>query len=64
MLRKGNNFAVCNYMYLQLFPDYANKSPYLVDELEDYFLGGLDDMAAKTQKTWEDTAYMLEFGTR
>ncbi|XP_064605767.1 phosphatidylinositol-glycan-specific phospholipase D-like [Liolophura sinensis] len=56
-------FLIVVVVYFQLFPDYASKSPYLVDKLEDYFLGGLDDMAAQTQDIWQDTAFMLEFGT-
>ena len=47
----------------QLYADYAAKSPYLVDELTDYFLGGLDDMAVWTQKVWQETILMLEKGT-
>ena len=47
----------------QLYADYAAKSPYLVDELTDYFLGGLDDMAVWTQNVWQETILMLEKGT-
>ncbi|XP_070194975.1 phosphatidylinositol-glycan-specific phospholipase D-like isoform X2 [Littorina saxatilis] len=47
----------------KLYADYAGKSPYLVDELTDYFLGGLDDMAVWTQNVWQETILMLEKGT-
>nr|KAG5697410.1 hypothetical protein BaRGS_008836 [Batillaria attramentaria] len=46
-----------------LYPDYAAKSPYLVDQLTDYFLGGLDDMAVWTQNVWREAIHMLDKGT-
>ncbi|KAK7484042.1 hypothetical protein BaRGS_00024654, partial [Batillaria attramentaria] len=47
----------------KLYPDYAAKSPYLVDQLTDYFLGGLDDMAVWTQNVWREAIHMLDKGT-
>ncbi|XP_076462719.1 phosphatidylinositol-glycan-specific phospholipase D-like isoform X2 [Babylonia areolata] len=47
----------------KLYPDYAEKSPFLVDQLTDYFLGGLDDMAVWTQNVWRKAVLMLEEGT-
>ncbi|KAL8584655.1 hypothetical protein ACOMHN_002384 [Nucella lapillus] len=48
----------------KLYPDYAKKSPYLVDQLTDYFLGGLDDMAVWTQNVWRKSILMLNNGTQ
>ncbi|CAF0717792.1 unnamed protein product [Brachionus calyciflorus] len=45
-----------------LYADYFKKSAFLADRLNDYFLGGLDDMATWTQLTWNKFFHMLENG--
>ncbi|KFP85776.1 PREDICTED: phosphatidylinositol-glycan-specific phospholipase D [Acanthisitta chloris] len=47
----------------KLFPTYASKSPFLVENLHEYFLGGVDDMAFWTNNIFELTSHMLENGT-
>ncbi|KAJ8312268.1 hypothetical protein KUTeg_009641 [Tegillarca granosa] len=42
----------------------ASLSPFLVNQLDDFFLGGLDDMARWTQISWNDAIIMLQNGTR
>jgi len=46
-----------------LYSETSSKSVFLADKLNDYFLGGLDDMAAWTQISWNKVFYMLENGT-
>ena len=48
---------------LQLYPLYAVNSPFLVDELNGYFLGGIDDMSVWVQNVWRRTIKMLDNGT-
>ena len=50
-------------LLLQLFPETAEKSPFLVDQFEKYFIGGVDDMAGWTNRIWQQTITMLERGT-
>ena len=45
-----------------LFPLYAAPSPFLVEQLEHYFLGGLDDMAIRSAWRWEDVIEWMESG--
>ncbi|KAI8869480.1 hypothetical protein GQ42DRAFT_179258 [Ramicandelaber brevisporus] len=45
-----------------LFPNYAKETPLLVDKLEDYHLGGLNDMAAWTRICWDTFAEWLLTG--
>ena len=47
----------------KVFPLRAKVSPFLVEELSEYFIGGVDDMAAWTGILWDDTIMMLENGT-
>ena len=47
----------------KLFPDYASKSPFLVEELNQFYIGGLDDNAAWTTLLWQDAITMLANGT-
>ncbi|CAG5121091.1 unnamed protein product, partial [Candidula unifasciata] len=44
------------------FPISARHSPFLVDQLYDYFLGGLQDMADWTQRTWRYFTFAVENG--
>ncbi|XP_067677733.1 phosphatidylinositol-glycan-specific phospholipase D-like [Haliotis asinina] len=46
----------------KLFTIYAKKSPFLVDQFTDYFVGGMDDMSAWTQIIWKYVVFMLEHG--
>lgn len=48
----------------QLYPTYSRKSPFLVEQFQEYFLGGLDDMAFWSTNIYRLTSYMLENGTR
>ncbi|KAM3840568.1 LOW QUALITY PROTEIN: phosphatidylinositol-glycan-specific phospholipase D [Vipera latastei] len=54
----GEIIAVAN-----LYPIYANKSPFLVDKFYDYFLGGVDDMAFSSNNILQLTSWMLNYGT-
>ena len=49
---------------LQLYSTYSTKSPFLVEQFQDYFLGGLDDMAFWSTNIYRLTSFMLENGTR
>lgn len=46
----------------ELFSTYAQQSPFLVEELHSYFLGGKSDMAAWTSIIWSETSRMIENG--
>lgn len=45
-----------------LFPLYAAPSPFLVEQLQDYPIGGLDDMAIRSAWRWEDVIDWVESG--
>lgn len=45
-----------------LYTQYSRKSPFLINKLNDYFLGGIDDMATWTQLSWNKVLYMIENG--
>ncbi|XP_075399646.1 phosphatidylinositol-glycan-specific phospholipase D [Tenrec ecaudatus] len=47
----------------KLYPIFSRKSPFLVEQFQDYFLGGLDDMAFWSTKTYHLISFMLENGT-
>ncbi|XP_053458035.1 phosphatidylinositol-glycan-specific phospholipase D isoform X2 [Nycticebus coucang] len=47
----------------KLYPTYSTKSPFLVEQFQEYFLGGLDDMAFWTTNIYRLTSFMLENGT-
>ncbi|XP_074062019.1 phosphatidylinositol-glycan-specific phospholipase D isoform X2 [Macrotis lagotis] len=47
----------------KLYPTFAKRSPFLVEQFQDYFLGGLDDMAFWTTNMYHLTSYMLQNGT-
>ncbi|XP_054985447.1 phosphatidylinositol-glycan-specific phospholipase D isoform X2 [Sorex araneus] len=47
----------------KLYPTYSRKSPFLVEQFQDYFLGGLDDMAFWSTNIYRLTGFMLENGT-
>ncbi|XP_005096368.1 phosphatidylinositol-glycan-specific phospholipase D [Aplysia californica] len=46
------------------FPITAKNSPFLVDNLYNYFLGGIEDMTVWTQRIWKYIAWGLEHGTQ
>ncbi|KAF6074567.1 glycosylphosphatidylinositol specific phospholipase D1 [Phyllostomus discolor] len=48
----------------KLYPMFSRKSPFLVEQFQEYFLGGLDDMAFWSTRVYRLTSYMLENGTR
>ncbi|KAM5202547.1 phosphatidylinositol-glycan-specific phospholipase D isoform 4-T4 [Hipposideros larvatus] len=47
----------------KLYPTFSRKSPFLVEQFQEYFLGGLDDMAFWTTNIYRLTSFMLENGT-
>jgi len=47
----------------KLFKTYAKKSPFLHENLHNYFLGGIHDMASWTNEIWQHTETMIEHGT-
>lgn len=47
----------------KLYPTYSRKSPFLVEQFQEYFLGGLDDMAFWSTNIYRLTGFMLENGT-
>ncbi|XP_004693375.1 PREDICTED: phosphatidylinositol-glycan-specific phospholipase D isoform X2 [Condylura cristata] len=47
----------------KLYPTFSRKSPFLVEQFQEYFLGGLDDMAFWSTKIYHLTSFMLENGT-
>ncbi|KAI4530873.1 hypothetical protein MG293_018731, partial [Ovis ammon polii] len=46
-----------------LYPTYSGKSPFLVEQFQEYFLGGLEDMAFWSTNIYHLTSYMLKNGT-
>nr|XP_022313373.1 phosphatidylinositol-glycan-specific phospholipase D-like isoform X1 [Crassostrea virginica] len=48
----------------ELFTVVADTSDFLVDNLVEYFQGGLMDMAGWTHKKWHDAITMIENGTK
>uniref|UniRef100_F6RP30 Phosphatidylinositol-glycan-specific phospholipase D n=1 Tax=Ornithorhynchus anatinus TaxID=9258 RepID=F6RP30_ORNAN len=48
----------------KLYPTFARKSPFMVDQFQEYFLGGLDDMAFWSNNIFHLMGRMLENGTR
>lgn len=50
-------------LFWSLYDSFAKKSPFLVEQFEDYFIGGLDDMAIWTSWNWLDVIDWLENGT-
>ncbi|XP_012890676.1 PREDICTED: phosphatidylinositol-glycan-specific phospholipase D [Dipodomys ordii] len=54
----GETFAVS-----KLYSTYSTKSPFLVEQFQEYFLGGLDDMAFWSTNIYRLTSFMLENGT-
>lgn len=48
----------------KLYSTYSTKSPFLVEQFQEYFLGGLDDMAFWSTNIYRLTSFMLENGTR
>ncbi|KAM7053920.1 phosphatidylinositol-glycan-specific phospholipase D isoform 3-T3 [Molossus nigricans] len=47
----------------KLYPTYSRKSPFLVEQFQEYFLGGLDDMTFWSTNIFRLTSHMLENGT-
>ena len=45
-----------------MYPSKSEASPFLLDRLQDYYLGGMDDMTAWTTFVWEQVTYMLNKG--
>jgi len=48
---------------LQLYPRFGKNSPFLLDSLDSYFIGGIDDMATWSDNIWRRTITMLDYGT-
>lgn len=51
-------------MVHQLYSTYARKSPFLVERFNEYFLGGVDDMAAWSTNIFYVMSFLLDNGTR
>ncbi|KAG8571514.1 hypothetical protein GDO81_011676 [Engystomops pustulosus] len=47
----------------KLYSTYARKSPFLVERFHEYFLGGVDDMAAWSTNIFHVVSFLLENGT-
>ncbi|XP_027457400.1 phosphatidylinositol-glycan-specific phospholipase D isoform X2 [Zalophus californianus] len=47
----------------KLYSTYSRKSPFLVEQFQEYFLGGLDDMAFWSTNIYHLMSFMLENGT-
>ncbi|XP_006878008.1 PREDICTED: phosphatidylinositol-glycan-specific phospholipase D [Chrysochloris asiatica] len=47
----------------KLYPVFSRKSPFLVEQFQEYFLGGLDDMAFWSTNIYRAISFMLENGT-
>ncbi|KAM3929195.1 phosphatidylinositol-glycan-specific phospholipase D [Leptodactylus fuscus] len=47
----------------KLYPTYARKSPFLVERFHEYFLGGMDDMAAWSTNIFNVMSFLLDNGT-
>ncbi|XP_071955087.1 phosphatidylinositol-glycan-specific phospholipase D-like [Antedon mediterranea] len=56
--RLGEKLAIS-----KLYRSYASKSPFLIEDYQDYFLGGVDDMAVWTTNLWRTSLWMLQTGT-
>lgn len=52
-----------NNFFIQVYPGVVDRSPFLVEEMENYFLGGINDMVGWTQRSWNNVVTMLEKGT-
>ncbi|KAG9479175.1 hypothetical protein GDO78_012707 [Eleutherodactylus coqui] len=50
-------------MVLQLYSTFARKSPFLVERFHEYFLGGMDDMAAWSTNIFHIVSFLLDNGT-
>ncbi|KAG8442321.1 hypothetical protein GDO86_011208 [Hymenochirus boettgeri] len=48
----------------KLYSTYSSKSPFLVERFQEYFLGGVDDMAYWSTNIFLLTSFMLNNGTR
>ncbi|XP_070565001.1 phosphatidylinositol-glycan-specific phospholipase D-like [Ptychodera flava] len=48
----------------KLYPVYSAKSPFLLEQYQSFFLGGVDDMAVWTQNIWHDVIHMVEYATQ
>nr|XP_006824765.1 PREDICTED: phosphatidylinositol-glycan-specific phospholipase D-like [Saccoglossus kowalevskii] len=46
----------------ELYPLYSKKSPFLMEQYQSYFLGGVDDMAVWSQNIWHNTIHMIDHG--
>ncbi|CAH2284498.1 phosphatidylinositol-glycan-specific phospholipase D isoform X1 [Pelobates cultripes] len=71
---EDNTIIDCTYiLFLQmygesiavskLFPNYAKQSPFLVERFQEYFLGGVDDMAFWSINVFQLISFMLDNGT-
>ncbi|XP_069814028.1 phosphatidylinositol-glycan-specific phospholipase D isoform X2 [Dendropsophus ebraccatus] len=47
----------------KLYPTYARQSPFLVERFHEYFLGGVDDMAAWSTNIFHIVSFLLDNGT-
>lgn len=47
----------------EVYPGIIDRSPFLGQEMENYFLGGVNDMVGWTHRKWKNVVTMLEQGT-
>ncbi|KAK2140451.1 hypothetical protein LSH36_1350g00012 [Paralvinella palmiformis] len=57
--RLGEGLGIIEYLY----PAYASRSLFLIDRLDDYYLGGIDDMVSWTINLFNKTIFMFDRGT-
>lgn len=51
-----------HYFGASLYPFAANASPFLAEQLNEFFFGGLDDMAYWSKDCWFDLIKWIETG--
>ncbi|XP_063430790.1 phosphatidylinositol-glycan-specific phospholipase D-like [Mytilus trossulus] len=47
----------------EIYSGVVDRSPFLVEEMENYFVGGVNDMVGWTQRSWNNVVTMLNKGT-
>lgn len=59
----NHDFFLC-CLFDQLYQVVAETSPFLENNMEDYFLGGLNDMVGWSNRNFQNGVTLLEKGTR
>lgn len=50
------------YLGKALYPEFAKDAPFMIDHYQDYWLGGVNDMASWTTQCWPNVISALETG--